>query len=126
MFQLACGVDLIEVTRFEKFYQRNNDVLCETIFTAQEYATTEHKAAPLLSLAARFAAKEAVLKLFAIETALYQLDFIDIEVLNDPYGKPYVVINEKLQALMQQYNFHSLALSLSHTAQFAVAFAVAG
>ena len=122
---MNCGIDLVELDRFEKMFQRTESSALREIFTTGELEHCEKKKYPLQSLAGRFAAKEAVMKLFARETSLQLIPFHHIEVCVDDYGAPFLHRSATLEELMARYQYQEINLSLTHTASYASAIAVA-
>ncbi|MCX7715970.1 MAG: holo-ACP synthase, partial [Endomicrobia bacterium] len=79
---------------------------------------------PYQHFAARFAAKEAVIKSFGLGI-LNGLRLKDIEVINDKNGKPCIKLNNKLAFIVsKKVRFRKIHLSLSHFNEYAVAFVV--
>lgn len=106
------GVDIVEIKRLEKAVERWGDLFLERVFTKKEIAYSKKKYYPLQHLAARFAAKEAVFKAFGTRPAL---NFKDIEIFNDEFGRPCCNVNNKSEFIL---------LSISHTHEYAVASAI--
>jgi len=118
--RLATGVDLIEIERVEKAIERHGQRFLSRIFTLVEL---EECGGKLDSLAARFAAKEAVAKAFG--TGLGKdIYFKDIEVQNMPSGQPMIKLSAKVQDLLIQKGSFDLKISLSGIKDFAVAFGI--
>ena len=114
------GVDLIEVGRIRKACDRWGERFLRRVFTAGERAYCMRKAHPEQSLAARFAAKEAVLK--AIGTGLSGgIRWTDVEVTNQPGGKPGVRLGERITRRIGE---RKVLLTISHTKEFAIAQAI--
>lgn len=120
---VRCGVDLVDVARFERMLARAGDL--DELFTKAELEECRAKRHPAPSLAGRFAAKEACLKLFPRETALKDLDFRDIEIETDGYGAPRVRKSPAFAKILKRNRFAHVAISISHTATHACAVAVA-
>lgn len=120
-----CGIDLVEVKRFEAMLSRADETQLRSLFTPAELEHCRAKARPAESLAARFAAKEAVLKIFPDANALKDLDFPDIEVEIDGYGAPQIRPGARLATCMAAAGVRRIAISLSHAGGFACAVAVA-
>jgi holo-[acyl-carrier protein] synthase len=106
------GIDIVEIKKLEKTVKRWGQVFLDRIYTPQELAYSQNKRYPMQHLAARFAAKEAVFKALGTSPTL---NFKDIEIVNDLNGKPFCKIKNKKT---------SIALSLSHTDNYAVACAI--
>ena len=114
------GVDLIEVGRIRKACDRWGERFLRRVFTAGERAYCMRKAHPEQSLAARFAAKEAVLK--AIGTGLSGgIRWTDVEVVNEPGGKPAVRLGRRITRRIGE---KKVLLTISHTKELAIAQAV--
>jgi holo-[acyl-carrier protein] synthase len=116
------GVDLVDVARMERLLRREH--AAERLLTAGEIAYCRARPAVAQHAAARFAAKEAVLKAFG--TGLSGgLRWTDVEVINDPAGRPGVRLHGAAAALAARRGLASIEISLSHTADLAIAQAVA-
>lgn len=113
------GVDIMEISRFALAISRHPGLL-KRLFTDKELKTLERKNPS--SLAARFAAKEAVLK--ALGTGLRGLSWHDIEVINNDLGEPIAYLSEKAQAIAESRGGNSIKISLSHSKDNAVAMAI--
>jgi holo-[acyl-carrier protein] synthase len=120
MASIGCGIDVLRVDRFRRAMRRGGEAFLRRVFTEAErrYAARHHNG--LLRLAARFAAKEAVVK------ALSQLDpqrlavMRQVEIVNDRLGRPTVTLHEWDHRKMPQ-----VEVSLSHEDQVVVACAIA-
>jgi phosphopantetheine--protein transferase-like protein len=119
------GIDIVEISRFQEMLSRHEAWQFRQIFTQAEWEYSHSKKHPLQSLAARFAAKEACMKLFPRETSLNLLSFSDIEIAINPYGAPYLCVGSHLQSLMDIYKIAKIHISISHTPNYACAIAVA-
>ena len=106
------GIDIIEIDRIAESIKDEN--FLKKIFTEKEMAlcTRKNKAE---FYAGRFAAKEAVSK--AVGTGIRGFSVLDIEILNDELGKPYVILHNKLRQKMEGY---AIQISLSHSREYAV------
>lgn len=106
------GIDIVEIKKLKRSVKRWGEVFLNRVYTPQELAYARSKRYPLQHLAARFAAKEAIFKAFGTNP---KLNFRDIEILNDRFGKPFCRVKNKRIPV---------ALSLSHTDNYAVACAI--
>lgn len=114
------GIDLVEVGRIKRAHNRWGERFLRRVFTADERSYCMKKAHPEQSLAARFAAKEAVLK--AIGTGLSGgIRWTDIEVVNRKSGKPEVRLGERIT---RRIGNRKILLTISHTRELAIAQAV--
>jgi holo-[acyl-carrier protein] synthase len=120
---VSVGVDIVDVPRMARILRGEH--AAERLLTAAEIAYCRSRpAATAQHAAARFAAKEAVLKAFG--TGLSDgMRWIDIEVVNDCAGRPAVRLHRQARAIAARRGLASLEISLSHTADLAIAHAVA-
>ncbi len=120
MIKLTTGVDLVEINRLESVVQRYGQHFLERIYTPQELADA---GASLASLAARFAAKEAVAK--ALGCGIGRVAWKEIEVLRGPERQPILSLHGEAARLAEALGLAEWSLSLSHTRTHAIAFVVA-
>jgi holo-[acyl-carrier protein] synthase len=113
------GTDIIEISRFRQACERQPRLL-ERLFTDRERETVTH--GDYSSWAARFAGKEAVLKVLG--TGLRGMNWHDIEILNNDLGEPVVHLSNRAKEIARRRGGNSVKLSLSHGRQSAVAFAI--
>lgn len=114
------GCDIIEIGRIRASIARHGQHFLDRIYTPleQEYCLKHRDPAP--HFAARFAAKEAIVK--ALGTGFRNgISWQDIEIRKDANGKPTVHLSSKLSALQ---NSPQLMISISHCREYAVAHAV--
>jgi len=117
------GVDLTEVERLRRLLSETPDIL-DTIFTAREQAYCAGKRRRYEHLAARFAAKEAVLKAFGTGLGR-QMRWTDVEIVNDLRGRPTVELAGEVAAWAARHGLVELDVSLSHTPTLAIAQVIA-
>ena len=113
------GIDIVEVSRIQKAILKSDSFL-KKVFTQKEieYCETK-KQRRYQSYAARFAAKEALLK--ALGTGWSQgIAWTDIETLNDKFGKPDLFLYGKAKEIFESYGLGNISVSLSHTKEIAV------
>lgn len=121
---LGVGVDVVEVERLRKLIARHGRRFLRRVFTAREIAWCGRRAQPEVHYAARFAAKEAVLK--ALGTGWSEgLAFTQVEVRRARSGAPSVVLTGAARARARKAGAARFHLSLSHDAGVAVAFVLA-
>ncbi len=113
------GVDLIENERVAEAITRFGDRYLKRIYTEQELAYCEGR---IPSLAARWAAKEAVGK--ALGTGIGDVSWQEIEVVCAPNRKPALQLHGAAAELAAQMGISNFAVSLSHTKEHAIAFVV--
>jgi holo-[acyl-carrier protein] synthase len=118
--RLATGIDLVDLERFERTIQRQGERFLQRIFTPRELALfSDHTE----SLAARFAAKEAVAK--ALGCGIGAIRWQDIEILRDEHNAPSLTLYAAALQLAEELGLDTWSISLSHTHRQAVALAVA-
>lgn len=119
---IGIGCDIIEIARIASAIENKRFV--ERVYTSQEQGYCKSRGAQAASsYAARFGAKEAVLK--ALGTGLRDKGtLLDIEVVNDELGKPSVQLFGYFQQLAQQQGVKNIYLSLSHDRERALAYCV--
>lgn len=120
MPKLRTGVDLIEIDRFTSSYQRYQHRLLQRLFTPTELAENGENMA---SLAARFAAKEAVAKAFG--TGIGHITWHEIEICRGRAGQPILHLHGAARRLAAEQHLNTWSLSLSHSQTHAIAFVVA-
>lgn len=119
---VGIGCDIIEVDRIKRAISRN-DHFASKLFTPAEIAYCSSKADPAQSYAARFAAKEAVMK--ALGTGWDgKVNWLDIEVLNDDNGKPYLGLKGGAKDLADKMGITNMQLSLSHEKGYALGYVI--
>ena len=110
------GIDIIEITRIKKSIARWGEKFLHRVYTEPELKLYHKKP---LSLAARFAGKEAVIK--ALGTHAKGISWKEIEILSDPSGQPLVHLYGKAQNQANGLGLNNLAISLSHSKEYAIA-----
>jgi holo-[acyl-carrier protein] synthase len=120
MTHLRTGIDLVEIERMRTTIERHGARFLNRVFTPQELADAGERPA---SLAARFAAKEAVSK--ALGTGIGQVAWQEIEVLRGSSCEPVLSLHGAALRLAEEQGLAVWAISLSHTQQYAVAQVVA-
>ena len=119
---LGVGVDLTEVARIRSAHEKHGASFLDKIFTPAEQRLCLAKADPYPSLAARFAAKEAVAKVLGDTQGL---EWHHCEVVTDSIGKPSLQITGTVAEVARARGIASWHLSLSHDGGHAIAFVVA-
>jgi holo-[acyl-carrier protein] synthase len=119
---VGLGIDLVDVARFASVLLRRPSI-AERLFTHGERSYAATLANPVPSLAARFAAKEAVMK--ALGVGIGAFDFADLEVQRQPSGEPRLVLTGRAAELAAQRSVRSWLVSLTHTSTSAAAVVVA-
>ncbi|MDR7523026.1 MAG: holo-ACP synthase [Armatimonadota bacterium] len=123
MTVLGVGVDMVEVERIERAVARWGEAFVRRIYTPGEIERSASAAPSGPRLAARFAAKEAVMK--ALGVGWRALAWREIEIANDPAGRPTVRLHGAARRIAQQRGIVTVMVALSHTHEHAVAQAIA-
>jgi len=114
------GIDIIEVARIRKAYQRLGKKFLDGVYTEREQEFSLKRADPAERLAARWAAKEAVAK--ALGTGFARgVRPVDIEIIDNERSRPTVKVTGKAAGFMGDMKVH---LSISHLKNVATAMAV--
>ncbi|MBN1933139.1 MAG: holo-ACP synthase [Anaerolineae bacterium] len=120
---LAVGVDVIEIERIAHVIERWGARFLQRVYTPDEIARCRGRVS---SLAARFAAKEAVGKALGVGVGWGGgLRWTEIEVRNNRLGKPEVILHGDAQRLAEKLGLNVWSISLSHSRENAVAMVVA-
>ncbi|MFC1914288.1 holo-ACP synthase [Chloroflexota bacterium] len=114
------GIDIIEISRIRKAIDRWGERFLRRIYTEAELRLYCKKPQ---SLAARFACKEAVMKLLGTERE--GAGWREIETLSHPSGQPLVKLYGRTQIQAEKLGIKEIAVSLSHSKEYAIA-SVAG
>lgn len=118
---VGVGCDIIEIERIARAIKRESFI--RRVFTAKEAAYCQRRGQQAAaSFAARFAAKEAVLK--ALGTGLREGSLQEIAVANDALGKPLVQLSGHFAALSRQLGVKNIQISLSHSRELATAYVI--
>ena len=116
---LGTGIDLVEVPRFEKVVRRLGSRFLTRLFTPSELRYARGRKTMMQHLAARFAAKEAVVKALGAPKGL-GLQWKDLEVTRSRSGRPGVLF----RGSMSRWKRRKVYLSLTHTREHAIASAI--
>jgi holo-[acyl-carrier protein] synthase len=117
--KLSNGVDLIEIERVREAIERHGDRFLTRVYTSYELEEVRREPA---SLAARFAAKEAVAK--ALGCGIGEIGWREIEIRRDPVRRPQLFLYGGASQLAQSLGLVHWSVSLSHTQTIAVAFVI--
>ncbi len=123
MTVIGVGIDVVEVGRIERALARWGEAFARRIYTAAEVSRADAGASRIARLAARFAAKEAVMK--ALGVGWRALAWRDIEITNDALGRPVVHLRGAARRIAEERGIRRVLVALSHTHEHAVANAIA-
>ena len=121
---VAHGIDLVDFPRIEEMAKQHGQRFLDRIFTASEQAYADANKNRIEKLAGRFAAKEAILKLMGTGWR-GKIAWTDIEIVNNPAGQPQVNLSGEVEKIAEKLGIKHISVSITHTANFAIASAVA-
>lgn len=111
------GTDLIEVGRIKSAYEKES--FRKKVYTEQEQQMIAGYAQ---RAAGNFAVKESVAKAFG--TGFREISPIDIEVLREPSGKPYVVLHGAARKMQETNGILQVHVSISNTKEYAIGYVI--
>jgi holo-[acyl-carrier protein] synthase len=114
------GIDIVEVFRMKDAIGKWGRSFLSKVFTDREIEYSNSRRFSHQHFAARFAAKEAVVKAFG-EPRRFPLNWTDIEVLNDKEGKPVIKFHGDALKLTKKKGIDSVVVSMTHSRDYAVA-----
>jgi holo-[acyl-carrier protein] synthase len=112
------GIDLVKIDRLREAAERWGKRFLERVYTEGELSYCYERKNPYLSLAVRFAAKEALIKAAGSGAPV---SMRDIEVVNYCTGKPSIRVSGKLREFFSEKGILDAHVSLSHEREFGVA-----
>lgn len=112
---VGIGVDLVDMARFEGIVERTPKLL-DRLFTPAE------RLKPVRSLAARYAAKEALIKALGGSDGVY---WAEIDVVQDDEGKPSFALSGATRTTVENRGITALHVSMSHDGGMATAYVIA-
>jgi len=114
--EMAVGIDVIVISRVRKVMDRHPERFLQRVYTPEEVAWCRGR---VHELAARFAAKEAVMK--ALGTGARGLAWRDIEILPNRRGKPLVFLHGLAKQRGETIGLRGIDVSLTHEGDLAIA-----
>ena len=122
---IGLGIDLVCVSSFRQQLDDQSSSFRALCFTEQERRTSQSRSSgnPVIHLAARYAAKEALIKAwssmrFGRPELLPDPNYREIEVVNDHVGRPRIKLHGQLSTHLSN---HRIQLSLSHDGDYSTA-----
>jgi holo-[acyl-carrier protein] synthase len=114
--EMAIGIDVIVISRVKKVLQKHPERFLRRVYTPEEVAFCRGR---VHELAARFAAKEAVMK--ALGTGARGLAWREIEILPNRRGKPLVYLHGLARQRGEKIGMRGIDVSLTHEGDLAIA-----
>ncbi len=121
---IAHGIDLVDFPRIAEMFERHGQRFMDRVFTAAEQQYANANKNKMEKLAGRFAAKEAILKLLGTGWR-GKIAWTDIEIINNEMGQPQVTVSGEVKEIAQRLGIGDISVSITHTANFAIASATA-
>lgn len=118
------GIDIVDTARISHSIEEFGEKFLDRVFTASEQEYCGRMKFSERHYAARFGAKEAIAKAFGIGIGA-DLGWLDMEILRDSAGKPYVILSGHGKSFADAHGITSVMISLSHSDNHAAANAVA-
>lgn len=117
---VGTGIDIVEVYRMRDAINKWGASFLTKVFTDKEIRYSNSRRFAPQHFAARFAAKEAVVKAFGAPRRS-PVQWTDIEVFNDREGKPYISFSNSALKLKKKKKVNDVVVSMSHSKNYAVA-----
>ena len=117
---IGIGVDVVDLARFERATSRTPGVITRLFADSEQWDGDARRS--LSSLAARFAAKEAVIKAIGDSTGVR---WHDMAVVSDGLRNPSIEVYNALADIVAARGITSIHLSVSHDAGIAIAYVIA-
>jgi holo-[acyl-carrier protein] synthase len=112
------GIDIVKIERLRVSVENAGSRFLERVFTGREIMYCSNRRDPFPSFAARFAAKEALIKALSTETKIF---LKDVEVVNDKSGRPLINTGGRLGEVFRENGISRAHLSISHEKDYAAA-----
>ena len=118
---VGIGNDIIEIERVEKAI--STEGVKAKVYTQREIENIIKRGNRTETYAGIFSAREAISK--AIGTGVREFSLTDLEILNDDLGKPYVIVSDKLNKIIQRKKEnYQIEIAISHSKKYATAMAI--
>jgi holo-[acyl-carrier protein] synthase len=121
---ISIGTDIIECSRISQMMEKHGAVFLQRVFTRGEIDYCSDKKMAYQHFAGRWAAKEAVLKTLGTGWA-QGVQWTDVEVVRQPTGVPTIELRGRALEVANELGICRVLISISHTKEYAVAFATA-
>ena len=121
---IGIGTDIVECVRIRRMIDRHGELFLTRVFTEREVRYCQRSKQATEHFAGRWAAKEAVLKCLGTGWSK-GLCWTDIEVTNDPAGKPAIRLQAATRDRAAALGIRDVLISISHCRAYAVAYALA-
>ena len=121
---IGIGTDITECLRIARMIERHGELFIGRVYTPEEIKYCQNRKQSTQHFAGRWAAKEAILK--ALGTGWRRgISWRDIEVRNEPGGKPVVAVRGGVKDVVEQMGITEIQVTISHCRTYATASAIA-
>ncbi len=121
---VGIGTDIVECLRIGRMIEQHGELFLSRVYTEREVRYCQARKRAVEHFAGRWAAKEAILKCLGSGWRK-GLCWTDMEIRNDPSGKPVVLLCGAAKESAQQLRITDILLTISHCRAYATAYAVA-
>ena len=121
---VGIGTDIVECLRIGRMIEQHGELFISRVYTEREVRYCQARKRAVEHFAGRWAAKEAILKCLGSGWRK-GLCWTDMEIRNDPSGKPVVLLCGAAKETAQQLRISDVLLSISHCRAYATAHAIA-
>jgi holo-[acyl-carrier protein] synthase len=121
---VGIGTDIVECLRIGRMVEQHGELFLTRVYTEREVRYCQARKRAVEHFAGRWAAKEAVLKCLGSGWRK-GLCWTDMEIRNDPSGKPVVLLCGAAKESAQQLRISDILLTISHCRAYATAYAIA-
>lgn len=120
---VGIGIDLVNIPRIKMLISRWGDKFTKRVYSHNEIAYSENRLKSEQHFAASFAVKESFYK--AVGSSFDdKMKLLDIEVLRDSKGKPFINLYGKAKEIIQQEGISKIHTSISHDGDYSIAFVI--
>jgi holo-[acyl-carrier-protein] synthase len=117
---IGIGTDIVRIDRIKRLVERDEGKAKALFLTPKEKMLKKSTS----SIAGVFSVKEALLKVLGIGFSKGIGRLLEIEVENDEYGAPYIVVSGMVKQLFTEKGINSVKVTVSHEIEYAIAFVV--
>ena len=121
---LGIGTDITECLRIARMIERHGEQFIDRVYTAEEVRYCQGRPQSTQHFAARWAAKEAILKAVGIRSRR-GTSWADIEIRKEPDGRPVVAVRGAIKDAIEQLGVAEVLVTFSHCRTHATAYAIA-
>src|SRR5262245_23917587 len=121
---VGIGTDIVECLRIARLIEQHGELFLNRVYTEREIRYCQARKRAMEHFAGRWAAKEAILKCLGTGWAK-GLCWTDLEVRNEPGGKPHVHVRGAAKDQVQRLGVSDILVSISHCRAYATAYALA-